>query len=305
MRRTYRPDCVRFGSAQRSEFGQDAEMPVADVTHSSGPAVNLYHEFHGIDDGARVLNIGGSGGDLRRTFPDRWPLNKVFRVLSYDQRGLGRSGQPDGPYTMEQYADDAAALLEQVGWDTCHVVGTSFGGMVALNLAVRHPHLIDRMVLNCTSPGGSHPSFPLHELGGLEPEAAFEQRMRLNDTRWNPQADEPTPGLGAYYDVIATQARTVPSGEVLAGLQRQLQARAGHDVEACLSSIETPTLVCAGRFDGTAPLANSQRLAERLANAALAVFDGGHLFFLQDRTAYPTMISFLANGHLPNAQETL
>ena len=304
MGRTYCVVCLAFGSAAPSGLGQDAEMPVAHVTHSSGPAVDLYHEFHGVENGVAVLNIGGSGGDLRRTFPDRWPLNKFFRVLSYDQRGLGRSGQPDGPYTMEQYADDAAALIEQAGWERCHVVGTSFGGMVALNLAVRHRHLVDRMVLNCTSPGGTHPSYPLHELSGMEPDVAFPQRMKLNDIRWNPSAAEPTPGLGVFYDVIAERARTVPSPDALAGLRRQLLARAEHDVEAHLATIDHPTLVCAGEYDGTAPLANSRFLADRMPNAELAVFDGGHLFFLQDRTAYPTMIEFLANGHHPEQEET-
>ncbi len=280
-------------------------MAVAHVTHDSGPSVDLYHEFHGVEDGANVLNISGSGADLRRMFPDRLPLNKRFRVLSYDQRGLGQSGQPVGPYTMEQYADDAAALIEHAGWERCHVVGASFGGMVALNLAVRHPHLIDRLVLSCTSPGGTHPSYPLHELGQLDPEAAFEKRMRLNDERWDPDADEPIPGLGRFYDVIVAQARSTPPPDAQAGLDRQLAARAGHDVEGDLASITQSTLVCAGKYDQTAPMVNSQRLVDGIPNARLATFDGGHLFVLQDRTAYPTMIAFLANGHQPDNKETL
>jgi 3-oxoadipate enol-lactonase len=278
-------------------------MAVAHITQASGPEIDLYHEFHGIEDGARVLNISGTGADLRRAFAERSPMNKVFRVLSYDQRGLGQSSRPDGTYTMEQYADDAAALLEDVGWDRCHVTGTSFGGMVALNLAVRHPHLIDRLVLSCTSPGGAHPSHPLHEMGRLEPEAALAQRMLLNDARWDPDADEPIPGLGPFYDVMVEQARRTPSPEELNGLVRQIGARAGHDVEAHLSTITHETLVCAGEYDLMAPMVNSELLAETMPNTRLAVFNGGHFFPLQDRTAYPTMIEFLANGHQRHKQE--
>ncbi|NND76449.1 MAG: alpha/beta fold hydrolase, partial [Ilumatobacter sp.] len=132
--------------------------------------LEFYYEIHGA--GPRLLNISGSGSDLRRTYPDRSPLNKHFEVLSYDQRGLGRSAKPESDYTMADYADDAAALFAAVGWDRCHVLGTSFGGMVALNLAVRHPHLIDRLVLSCTSPGGEYSSFPLHDIATMDPAEA-------------------------------------------------------------------------------------------------------------------------------------
>ena len=276
-------------------------MSVAHVSQADGSdggaGLDLYYELHGLDDGAPVLNIGGSGGDLRRTFPGLLPLNKHFQVLSYDQRGLGQSGRPDTKFTMAHYADDAAALIEHIGWERCHVMGTSFGGMVALNLAVRHPHLVDRMVLSCTSPGGTHPSYPLQELGLMDSDEAFVTRMRINDTRWNPEADEPTPGMGAYYDTMVAQARATPDPDVLAGVVKQIVARAGHDVEADLTSIGHETLVCAGRFDGTAPLPNTELLAATIPDGRLAVFEGGHLFFLQDRSAYASMIEFLQHGH--------
>lgn len=285
------------GSGEAVGVGQDAGMAVAHVSHDSGPPIDLYHEFHGVDGGPPVLNISGTGADLRRAFADRSPLNKTYRVLSYDQRGLGQSGRPDGDYTMEQYADDAAALLEQVGWEHCHVIGTSFGGMVALNLAVRHPHLVDRLVLNCTSPGGDHPSYPLQDLDALDPDTAFERRMRLNDTRWDPDAAEPIPGLGRFYDLMAEAARATPEAVVLSGLRRQIAARADHDVEAHLADLDHETLVCAGRFDALAPLDNSRLLADRMPNARLDVFDGGHIFMLQDRRAFPAIIAFLERGH--------
>lgn len=262
-------------------------MPVAEVN-----GLQMYFELHGA--GPPVLNIGGTGGDLRRSFPDRSPLNRHFRVLSYDQRGLGRTSRSDEECTIADYADDAAGLVRTVGWERCHVVGTSFGGMVALNLALAHPTLVDRLVLCCTSPGGSAASYPLHELEELSPELAFPVRMRLLDRRWDPASHEPIPGLGAYYDVIVASAKQRPEGELAAGLECQLAARAGHDVLDRLGEIEHDTLVCAGRFDDLAPLANSRLLAEEMPNAELQVFDGGHLFLVQDREAFPTIIDFLA-----------
>lgn len=256
--------------------------------------IEIYYEVHG--SGAPLLNISGSGNDLRRSPASILPINKAFETLSYDQRGLGRTDQPDTEYTMEEYADDAAALVAAFGWERCHVLGTSFGGMVALNLAVRHPHLIDRLVLCCTSPGGAAASYPLHELDSLDAETAFATRMQLMDRRWDPDADEPIPALGAFYDQMVEGAQIEPDPVQATGMRRQLLARAGHDVVGRLDEIDVPTLVCAGEYDDLAPLANSELLAEQIPNAELRVYDGGHIFMVQDRTAYPEIIEFLRGG---------
>jgi pimeloyl-ACP methyl ester carboxylesterase len=255
--------------------------------------IEVYYEIHGIEGAPWVLSIGGTGGDLRRTFPDRSPLNAHFRVVHYDQRGLGRTDRPEVVYSMADYADDAAALIEQVAGGPCHVVGTSFGGMVALNLAVHRPDLIDRLVLLVTSPGGDHASYALPELAALDPEDAFPIRMRLLDDRWDPDVAEPIPGLGAIYPFIVDQQRAVPPPGVQDGLTRQLAARDGHDVVEALPSITQHTLVVAGRYDGLAPVANSEVLCDRMPDARLEVFDGGHLVPFQDRRVWPTIIDFL------------
>ena len=253
--------------------------------------IDIYYEVHGT--GPRLLNISGSGNDLRRSPASVLPVNRSFETLSYDQRGLGQTAKPDAEYTMAEYADDAAALVAALGWDRCHVLGTSFGGMVALNLAVRHPDLIERLVVCCTSPGGTAASYPLHELADLDPDEAFATRMRIIDRRWDPDAEEPMPGLGRFYDLMVEGSRAVPGAAAAAGMERQLRARAGHDVVADLGTIMCPTLVCAGEFDDLAPLENSRLLADRIPNAELRTFDGGHMFMVQDRSAYPAIIEFL------------
>jgi 3-oxoadipate enol-lactonase len=261
-------------------------MPFAAVN-----GIDIYFELHG--SGPPLLNISGTGNDLRRSPASILPVNTAFETLSYDQRGLGQTSQPEADYTMADYADDAAALIHSMGWARCHVLGTSFGGMVALNLAVRHPDIVDRLVLCCTSPGGVAPSYPLHELATLDPDEAFATRMRLTDRRWDPHADEPIPNLGGFYDQMVAAAAATPEPEQLAGLRRQLSARAGHDVVAALSSITQPTLVCAGRYDNLAPMENSELIADRIPNATLQIFEGGHLFMIQDRSTFPAIIEFL------------
>ena len=138
--------------------------------------IDICYEIEG--EGPRVLNISGTGGDLRRRPALAALLGDGFTVLSYDQRGLGQTTIPDGPYSMTGYARDAAALLDALGWERSMVMGTSFGGMVAQEFAVTYPERVERLVLNCTSSGGvGNPSYPLHELQDLEPET----RMRTQD----------------------------------------------------------------------------------------------------------------------------
>ena len=256
--------------------------------------IDIWYEVHGRDDAPWVLNIGGSGGDLRQTFPDRSPLNADFRVVHYDQRGLGRTSRPETDYSMEDYADDAAALIEQVAAGPCHVVGTSFGGMVALNLCARRPDLVDRMALIVTSPGGAHASYPLLDLESVDAAESFPLRMRLLDERWDPEADEPIPDLGAVYDVVVEGHHAVVPADVRDGRIRQLRARAGHDVVDRLPSIEQLTLVCAGRFDGIAPVANAEVIVDAMPDARLEIFAGGHLVMFQDRRLYAAVVDFLA-----------
>jgi pimeloyl-ACP methyl ester carboxylesterase len=73
----------------------------------------------------------------------------------------------------------------------------------------------------------------------------------------------------------------------------QLEARRHHDTTARLDQIRCPTLVCGGRYDGIAPPANSEFLARTIPGARLDLFDGGHIFFLQDPAAFPATLDFL------------
>jgi 3-oxoadipate enol-lactonase len=255
--------------------------------------VSLYYELEGT--GERLLLISGTGQDLRRARLGGAPGFEAFELLQFDQRGLGQSEVPEGPYTMADYADDAAGLLDAVGWKDCLVMGVSFGGMVAQELAIRHGERVDRLVLACTSAGGAGgASYPLHELVDLGPDESLRQRLEIIDTRWDATWRDANPdmvrligegmrGFGAGGD--ATDGPT--------GLRLQLEARAQHDTSGRLGQIRCPTLVCGGRFDGIAPAANSEFLAQAIPGAHLRLFDGGHIFFMQDPAAFPAMLGFL------------
>src|SRR6478735_778617 len=146
--------------------------------------IELYYERQG--SGPRLLFFNGSGATLRTSGALLLkPFTSRFEVVAHDQRGLGQTSVPDGPYTMADYAADGAALLDAVGWDTCRVFGVSFGGMVAQEFAVTYPSRVERLALACTSPGGAGgSSYPLHELASMPASERASLAMTLMDARW-------------------------------------------------------------------------------------------------------------------------
>ena len=256
--------------------------------------LNVYYEIHG--SGPRLLYIGGTGGDLRQK-PNVFegPLAKTFTLLVYDQRGLGRTEVPDAVYTMADYAEDANALLDEVGWETCQVMGVSCGGMVAQELAVRHPERVSRMVMACTSSGGvGGASYPIHELARLEMGERVRRMILLSDTR----RDAAWQAAHAS-DLEAIQAQRLEVAQVGAGEQGreagrngQLEARRHHDTFDRLAALNMPVFICGGKYDGIAPVDNLEALERQIPNAHLELFEGGHLFLREDRRAIQRVIAF-------------
>lgn len=258
--------------------------------------IDIHLERRG--EGPRLLFLNGSGQSLDRVRALVDVLAARFDVLAHDQRGLGRTAVPPGPYTMADYAADAAAVLDHAGWDSARVIGISFGGMVAQELAVSRPDRIDRLALLCTSPGGAGgASYPLHELVDLPAAERAARMTALTDTRFTPEWLAAHPADRALVDLITAGRDAGPVGaEQARGEREQLGARRHHDVTDRLGAVRCPTLVACGRYDGIAPPANGEAIAARVPGAELRVYEGGHAFFVQDRTALPEILDFLGGG---------
>lgn len=198
---------------------------------------------------------------------------------------------------MADYAHDAHAVLDAVGWTTCAVVGVSFGGMVAQEFAVTWPSTVERLALLCTSAGGRlGSSYPLHTLVDLDPTERAATSLTLMDSRFTSDWLAEHPADSALVTDSARRASLPKSDEQLRGEREQLLARAGHDVSDRLSVISAPVLVACGKFDGIAPPANSEAIASEIPNARVKTYEGGHMFMVQDRTALPDVFNFLAGS---------
>ena len=225
------------------------------------------------------------------------PLAKNFRVIAYDQRGLGQTQKPPGPYEMGDYSKDAIALLDSLGIGQVHLVGVSFGGMVGLHIALQFPERMKKIVFCCTSPGGAFASFPFHDLP--DDQNATERAMQLmefNDLRHTKSWQESNSNRVEAIIQIA-KSRLIndyATPEYQRGYREQIRARAKHDVVEDLEKIKSETFICAGVYDGIAPKEN-QKIFAKIPHSRSKFYNGGHLFFIEDSKAWRDIIEFL--GH--------
>ncbi|MEM8916679.1 MAG: alpha/beta hydrolase, partial [Pseudomonadota bacterium] len=256
----------------------------------------------------KVLLLGGSNFDLRlkRSFLHT-SLAAQCELATYEPRGIGRTDQPDGPWVMEDYARDALAVLDALGWPEAIVVGESFGGMTALHLALMAPSRIQRLVIASAGAGGPHhASFDISTLLRLPRDQAAHVALFLQDTRnallCREQPDVFAERLAERLDFeTAFETPSVTNG----GYARLLKARQQHDCTRQLSKITIPTTVIAGCFDRQAPPEVQRALADRLPNADFHLFEAGHsvLFGLPDATQTALDAIMRTNVQQPQLQK--
>jgi 3-oxoadipate enol-lactonase len=238
-----------------------------------------------------VMGLGLSGGAWWRTVP---VLARRVRVITFDHRGVGRSRAFSPVYTTEAMADDAVSVLDAAGIGRAHVYGISLGGMVAQQLALRHPDRVRSLVLGATSPGGPR---------SVQPDAEVLEfvrgrlRMRSEDAA---QASVPfnygPRCRSAHPERIEEDIRRrLASAFSLRAYREQLFAAGLHNCYGRLPRIAAPTLVVHGRHDRMVPAANGALLAERIPGARLRMLEeSGHLYPTEEPDVDDEIAAFLA-----------
>jgi pimeloyl-ACP methyl ester carboxylesterase len=245
--------------------------------------VNVVWEAQG--EGAPVLLVHGLGYTRQGWGPLRDLLARRYRVLSYDNRGIGESEIPPGPYSVAELAEDAVAVLEAAGAERAHVVGASLGGMVAQLLAAEQPERVQRLVLAGTTPGGAG-AYPLPqqtlalmaEAPSLPPDVALRRFVENALAPGSPLVDE----------VFAYRQRHPPDP---AGWAAQAAAGAAWDADGRLGRIAAPTLVLAGTADAVVDPRNAQLLVDAIPGAKLELIDdAGHLPFWERAEEFTALV---------------
>ena len=253
-------------------------MPVARVDD-----IDMYYEIEG--EGEPLILIMGLGGDHFRWFRILPLLSQDYKVVTFDNRGVGKTDKPDISYTMEIMADDVAGLMDAIGIDKAHIFGISLGGMIAQNFALLHPGRIVSLMLGCTFCGGRHTVSNNNEgnsPGVLDPSLIEtmlpeERVVEMLPALYSRQFIDNNPD---FVNIQIEYAKNNPPDPV--GYRRQLGAAGTHDTYDRLPEIKLPTLVIAGDEDVLIPADNSRIIASRIPNAELVILEGmGHGFYTE------------------------
>lgn len=239
----------------------------------------MYYELHG--DGEPLLMIRGLGSTCEGFKPQIDGLAPHFRVISFDNRCVGRTDQPQEPFTIADMADDTAALLDALEIESAHVFGVSLGGMVAQEFALRHPRRVRRLVLACTHAGP--------RTAARAPDWAIRI---FDESRDMPRRDALKHSVPILFSTKTVDEHPELVEEALAVMENnnqpkssyllQLGAVMKHATIDRLSEITHPTLVMTGTEDTLVAPANSRLIAERIPGARLIEFeDTGHVFFTE------------------------
>ena len=257
----------------------------------SGEA-SLWWDSHG-EGAPPLLLIQGLGYTA-----DMWhhvlaPLAARRRVMVFDNRGVGRSSVPEPPWTVEQFADDAIAVLDAAGGGAAHVFGVSMGGLIAQEVALRHPDRVTSLVLGCTHPGG-------REAARMDPEAAAMLMDREPKSARGaieaslPFIYAPTTPRQAIDEDVDVRLRYPLRGKAYWG---QLDAMRRHrGTFDRLGEIRVPTLVLHGDADRLVQPANATLIAAAIPGARLHWLPGAsHVFWTDQPDATTTTVNdFLA-----------
>jgi 3-oxoadipate enol-lactonase len=260
----------------------------------SSDGLRIRYDVHGRRDGEPVLLVQGLGTDSRGWVLQRLGLvRRGYRVVTFDNRGVGRSDKPLDGYDLERMALDAVEVLDAVGIDTAHVVGASMGGIIAQIVGVRHAARTRSLVLACT---GCHHQRWRRELLAEWAELASTRGMRAwsrENLRWivGPRSLR---RFGAGFGLVAPVFMSAPdyafAGQVSAILAMDDSMRNE------LPAIAVPTLVVVGSQDTLTPQADAEEIAELIPGAELAVIRGGaHGFMVEAAPAFNRVVArFLA-----------
>jgi 3-oxoadipate enol-lactonase len=252
--------------------------------------------------GDPVLMIMGLGWASALWHRSRPALSGRYRTIALDNRGVGRSDVPPGPYPISLMAADAAAVLDAGGVESAHVFGMSMGGMIAQEFALAYPRRVRSLILGSTAAGGPNA-------------VRAEQEVLDLLTRRGMSPDEYIEAINPYIYDPGTSRERLKEDMVLrkqwwpnpAGHLAQLQGIMAWEAYSRLEQITAPTLVVHGESDRLVPAANGRLIAGRIPNAKLVMIPQASHILATDQpdATHQAVLAFLSQQRNLNAQAAL
>jgi pimeloyl-ACP methyl ester carboxylesterase len=253
--------------------------------------ININYEIHG--KGQPVVLIGGLGSVLQSWAAQIPIYSEYFKVIAFDNRGMGKTDKPDIEYTIEMMADDTAALLDGLKIKRASFIGKSMGGMIAQWIGIKYPQKVKKLVMGCTSACRDEVGNEIIKTGR---EIASKAGMK---TVWLTALFL---GYSRKYiennieSIKENMSAVTESKENLTGYIRQSGACENHDILNLIPKIKAETLIMYGENDFITSPHNSRKLAELIPNSKLADFKAGHGFWREyQKEVDKEVLDFLLN----------
>ena len=247
------------------------------MPYAQSNGINLYYEERGTGEPLLLIMGITAPGSVWEKHVAFWEPH--FRCILFDNRGVGRSDKPAGPYSSAQMADDSAGLLDALNIPKARVAGVSMGGIIAQQLALRHPEKVQSLLLmcpwaRCDRQGKAIFRHMMHAKR-LRPEefTNFVQLLIYHPSSWDDYI--------VYHELMEGQQEAAidPYPQPLHGLEGQAHACMDHHVLADLPKIQQPCLVIGGEDDRFVPARLVREVAEAIPHAELHLYEqAAHAF---------------------------
>jgi 3-oxoadipate enol-lactonase len=260
--------------------------------------INMYYEIHG--KGVPLVMIQGFAGNHQAWFFQTSVFKKYYKVVIFDNRGIGKTDKSSGPYTIKTMAEDVIALIDYLNIDKAHVLGLSLGGMVAQEIAISYPERVSKLVLGSTFAG--------REVNDVHPEMMKALGIREGSTNIDVKSIDFRKLMNFMVSsafnkrlfrmvLVPLSKRSMKSIDVN-GYLEQMAAVASYNTLDSLHLIKAPTLVITGTGDRIISPGASEVIASHIPNAKLVMVKGGsHAFFMEMRGRFnKEVLGFLMGG---------
>jgi 3-oxoadipate enol-lactonase len=250
----------------------------------------LYYEIYG--QGKPLVLIQGCGGNITMWESQIEPLSQHFQLILFDNRGSGRSQVTPGEYTIPMLAQDTAALMEQLGIEKAHILGWSMGGMIAQELAIARPDLVDKLIISASA--AKFPESSVFLWKGFLDLLLHQEYEALS--RWHMSLCF----SHKFFDNAEVVAATLdglmnlPYPVTVEGFTSQTAALFSYDSQGQLQNIQAPTLVLGAEEDGFFPVNMVRETAAEISNVEVQILPGSHLYYIE----YPDKFSQAAIAFL-------
>jgi 3-oxoadipate enol-lactonase len=270
------------------------EMPKARVN-----GININYIVQG--QGEPLVLISGYGSDQTGWMFQTRAFKRYCRVVTFDNRGIGKTDKPGGPYSIEMMADDTVGLMDYLGIEKAHILGTSMGAMIAQVIAINYPERINKLILSSTFASRdefSGFSGEFYKLLGLGKGYTDDEIRKIPVRRIADILFSLAFNKALYRTILLPLMKVQVRLTSATGLIGQWEAVLGHNAAEVLPKINAPTLIIVGAKDREHKTTSSEVIASLILNSKLVKIEGGShaLFFEMSGRFNREVLNFLKDS---------